>query len=146
MENISINKSEAIKDIINIQDNHKLGIFFIVIAAICFALIAVLVKQVRHLPLMEIILFRNIPLMIIIPGMIKKTKVLPFGNNKPILWFSGLVNAIGMLANFYAFTVMLLTDAITIKQLSPFFIFLLAGIFLKEKLSLHKFPFLYSLF
>jgi len=82
---------------------------------------------------MEIILFRNIPIMIIIPVMIKKIKVSPFGNNKPILWFSGLINAIGILASFYAYTAMPLTDAMTIKQLSPFFIFLLAGIFLKEK-------------
>ncbi len=90
---------------------------------------------------MEIILLRNIPIMIIIPGMIKKVKVSPFGNNKPILWFSGLINVIGILASFYAFTAMPLTDAMTIKQLSPFFIFLLAGIFLKEKLSLQQIPF-----
>jgi hypothetical protein len=60
-------------------------------AAICFALIAVLVKQVKHLPLMEIVLFRNIPMMIIISGMIKKGNIPPFGNNKPILILSGLV-------------------------------------------------------
>ncbi|MEA2022028.1 MAG: hypothetical protein U9N08_06100 [Candidatus Caldatribacteriota bacterium] len=41
-------------------------------AAICFALIAVLVKQVRHLPLMEIVIFRNIPMMIIVSSMIRK--------------------------------------------------------------------------
>ncbi len=130
-----------IKVRINIQDNYKAGIFFIVITSICFALIAVLVKQVRHLPLMEIILFRNIPAMIIIPGMIKKVKVSPFGNNKGILWFSGFVAAISILAIFYAFTVMSLTDAITILNLSPFFTFFLAGIFLKEKLHLRQMSF-----
>ena len=130
-----------IKVRINIQDNYKAGIFFIVTASLCFALIAVLVKQVRHLPLMEIILFRNIPAMIIIPGMIKKVKVPPFGNNKPILWFSGLVNTFGILAIFYAFTAMPLTDAVTIRNLGPFFTFFLAGIFLKEKLHLRQIPF-----
>ena len=34
-----------------------------------------------------------------------------------------------------------LTDAMTIKQLSPFFIFFLAGIFLKEKIHLRQIPF-----
>lgn len=136
-----INKSEAIKTKINKEDNYKTGIFLIILASLCFAFIAVMVKQVGHLPVTEIILIRNIPIMIIIPGMIKKAKVSPFGNNNPILCFSGLVNAIAMLAGFYAFTTMLLTDAMTIKQLSPFFVFLLAGIFLKEKLSLQQIPF-----
>ena len=90
---------------------------------------------------MEIILFRNIPALIIIPGIIKKTKVPPFGNNKPILWFSGLLTPIAMLAGFYTFTAMPLTDAITIRNLSPFFTFFLAGIFLKEKLHLRQIPF-----
>jgi len=112
-----------------------------VTATICFALVAVLVKQVRHLPLMEIVFFRSIPMMIIIPGMIKKVKVSLWGNNKSILWFSGLVTAIGMLTRFYTFTAMPLTDAITIQQLSPFFIFFLAGIFLKERLHLRQIPF-----
>jgi len=90
---------------------------------------------------MEIILFRNIPTMIIIPGMIKKVKVSPFGNNKPILWFSGFVTAIATLASYYAFTAMSLTDAITILNLSPFFTFFFAGIFLKEKLHFRQIPF-----
>ena len=46
-----------------------------------------------------------------------------------------------MTALYYAVTVMSLTDAIALKQLDPFFIFFLAGIFLKEKLSLRQLPF-----
>ena len=113
-----------------------------VIASSCFALIAVMVKKISHLPLMEIILFSYIPTMIIIPGMIKKANISPFGNNKPILWFSGLLTVISMLASFYTFKVMTLTDAMTIRNLSPFFTFFLAGIFLKEKLRFRQIPFL----
>ena len=112
-------------------------------AAISFALIAVLVTQVRHLPLMQIVLFRNIPMMIIISVMIKKENIPPFGNNKPILILSGLVITIGTLAGFYAFTTMPLTDALTIQQLNPFFTFFLAGIFLKEKLHFQQIPFFF---
>ena len=90
---------------------------------------------------MEIILFRNIPTMLIIPLMIKKSKIPFFGNNKFILWFRSLIGAIAMMAMFYAFKVMLLTDAVTIHNLSPFFTFLLAGIFLQEKLPLRQLPF-----
>jgi drug/metabolite transporter (DMT)-like permease len=126
---------------IDTKDNYKAGIFLIILSSLCFALIAAMVKQVGHLPVTEIILIRNIPIMIIIPGMIKKAKVSPFGNNKPILWFSGLVITIAMITGFYAYTMMPLTDAITIRNLSPFFTFFLAGIFLKEKLSLQQIPF-----
>ncbi len=100
-----------------------------------------MVKQVKHLPLMEIILFRNIPSMIIVPIVLKKMNISFFGNNKPFLWFRGLMSTLGTLTSFYAFTVMTLTDAITILNLSPFFTFFLAGIFLQEKLSLRQLPF-----
>ena len=100
-----------------------------------------MVKQVKHLPLMEIMLFRNIPTMIIVPIMLKKMNICFFGNNKPFLWFRGLMGTLGMITTFYAFTVMSLTDAITLLQLAPFFIFFLAGIFLQEKLSLRQLPF-----
>ena len=125
----------------NIQDNYKAGICFIIINTIFFSLIAVLVKQVRHLPLMEIIFFRNIPTMIIIPFMIKKSNISFWGNNKFSLWFRSLSVVIGMIALFYTYTVMSLTDAISLQQLGPFFTCFLAGIFLKEKLHFRQLPF-----
>jgi len=99
-----------------------------------------MVKQVKHLPLMEIMLFRTIPIMIIVPIMLKKKNIYFFGNNKPFLWFRSLMGTLGMITTFYAFTVMSLTDAITLLQLAPFFTFFLAGIFLQEKLSLRQLP------
>ncbi len=89
---------------------------------------------------MEIMLFRNIPSMIIVPIVLKKMNISFFGNNKSLLWFRGLTSTLGILTSFYAFTVMTLTDAITILNLSPIFTFFLAGIFLQEKLSLRQLP------
>ena len=140
LENTSINKSEAIKVRINIQDNYKAGILLIILASLFFALMALLVKEVGHLPLMEIVFFRNIPSMLIIPLMIKKTNISFLGNNRFILFFRSFIGAIATIAMFYAYTVMSLTDAITLEQLSPFFVFFLAGIFLHEKLSLRQLP------
>ncbi|HER24170.1 MAG TPA: DMT family transporter [Candidatus Atribacteria bacterium] len=125
---------------IDTKDNYKVGIFFILISCICFSLIAVGVKQVGHLPLMEIVFFQNIPAMIIIPIILKKMNISLLGNNKPFLWSSGFLNVIIQLAKFYTFTVMLLADAATIHRLSPFFIFFLSGIFLKEKISFRRIP------
>ena len=123
-----------------VQENYRNGILFILISCICFASVAALVKQVKHIPVMELVIFRNIPMMIIVPGMIIKDKIPPFGNNKPILILSGLVIAVGTLAGFYAFATLSLTDALTIQQLNPFFTFILAGLFLKEKLHLKQIP------
>jgi drug/metabolite transporter (DMT)-like permease len=126
---------------INIQDNYKAGILFIILSSISFALMALLVKEVGHLPLMEIVFLRNIPTMLIVPLMIKKTSLSFLGNNKFILLFRSFIVTISLMASFYTYTVMSLTDAITLEQLSPFFVFFLAGIFLHEKISLRQLPF-----
>lgn len=135
-----IKNSQLTKVKIDTKDNYILGIFFIIISSLCFALVAVIVKYVRHLPLMEIVFFQNIPAMIIIPLMLKKMKISILGNNKPFLWFCGFLVIITDLAKYYTFTVMLLADATTIQKLSPFFVFFLSGIFLKEKLNFRQIP------
>jgi len=109
-----------------------------IIATICFSLMAAMVKFLRHLPVMEIILFRNIPIMLIIPLILKNKKISFWGNNKPLLLFRSLLSGFAVIAYFYTITVMILTDAVTIKQLSPIFIILLASIFLGEKINLKK--------
>lgn len=103
-------------------------------ASLGMALSAVFVKQVRHLPLMEIIFFRNLPTMIIVPIILKKMKISLIGNNIPILCFRGFMGILGMITIFYTFIAMPLTDSLTIQQLRPFFIFFLSGALLKEKL------------
>jgi len=109
-----------------------------VIATICFSLMAAMVKFLRHLPVMEIIFFRNIPIMLIIPLILKNKKISFWGNNKPLLLLRSLLSGFAVIAYFYTITVMILTDAVTIKQLSPFFIILLASIFLGEKIDFRK--------
>jgi len=74
-----INTNKAIKTKIIVRDNYNAGIFFIIISSICYALMAAMIKQVGHLPLMEMILFRSIPTMIIVPNISKKNEYFPFG-------------------------------------------------------------------
>lgn len=124
------------------KDNYKLGIFFIIISSLCFASVAVMVKYLRHIPLMEILFFQNITAMIIVPLMSKKMHIPLLGNNKPSLLVGGFLGISTELTKFYTFTFMLLADASTIHRLSPFFIFVLSGIFLKEKLNFRQIPLL----
>ena len=123
------------------KDKPNVGILMMVITTICFSLMAGMVKYLRHLPLMEIIFFQNIPIMLIIPLILKNKKNSLWGNNKPLLLLRSLLACFGAIAYFYSITVMILTDAVTIKQLSPIFIIFLSSIFLGEKIGSKKITF-----
>jgi drug/metabolite transporter (DMT)-like permease len=125
----------------NGEDKPNIGILMMIIATICFSLMAAMVKFLRHLPVMEIIFFRNLPIMLIIPLILKNKKISFWGNNKPLLLLRSLLSSFAAIAFFYTITVMILTDAVTIKQLSPFFIILLASIFLGETIDFRKITF-----
>ena len=122
----------------NREDQPNMGILMMIIATICFSLMAAMVKFLGHLPVMEIIFFRSLTIMLIIPIILKNKKIPFWGNNKPLLLLRSLFSCFAVIAYFYTITVMILTDAITIKQLSPFFIILLASIFLGEKIDFKK--------
>lgn len=122
----------------NGEDKSNIGILMMIIATICFSLMVAMVKFLRHLPVMEIIFFRNIPTMLIIPLILKNKNISFWGNNKPLLLLRSLFSGFAVIAYFYTITVMILTDAVTIKQLSPFFIILLASMFLGEKIAFRK--------
>ena len=109
-----------------------------IIATIYLSLMAAMVKFLGHLPVMEIIFFRSLTIMLIIPIILKNKKIPFWGNNKPLLLLRSLFSCFAVIAYFYTISVMILTDAITIKQLSPFFIILLASIFLGEKIGFKK--------
>ena len=122
----------------NGEDRPNVGILTMIIATICFSLMAGMVKFLGHLPVMEIILFRSIPIMLIIPLMLKYKKISFWGNNKPLLLLRNLLSVFATIAYLYTLTVMILTDAITINQLSPIFIIFLSSIFLGEKIDFKK--------
>jgi len=110
-----------------------------IIATICFSIMVLLVKYLRHYPLAEIIFFRSLAIMLIIPPILKKNKIPFLGNNRFLLIVRCLISGIIMACYFYTVTVMNLTDAITLKQLSPFFIIILASIWLGEKITLKQY-------
>jgi len=120
------------------EDKSNSGILMMIIATICFSLMSAMVKYLGHLPVMEITFFRNIPIMLIIPLILKSKKISFWGNNKPLLLLRSSLSSFASIAYFYTITVMVLTDAVTIKQLSPILIIFLSGIFLGEKIDFKK--------
>jgi len=109
-----------------------------IIATICLSLMIVFVKYLSHLPVMEIVFFRNLIIMLTVPLVLTKEKIPIWGINKPLLLLRSVFSGIATITYFYTAKVMLLTDAVTIKQLSPFFILFLANIFLREKINTTK--------
>ena len=124
------------------RDNKRLGILFITISSFCLALMSMLVKKLGHLPIMEIMFFQNLPAMVIMPIILMKMRIPIFGNNKPFLLINGFISLFAQLTKYYTYTVMLLADATIIHRLSPFIVFFLSGIFLKEKLYFRRIPIL----
>jgi drug/metabolite transporter (DMT)-like permease len=113
-----------------------------IIASIFLSLSAALVKYIRYLPLMEITFFLNLPAMIIAPVLLKYKNIPFYGNNKIILLLRCFLGFISMVGYYFTCTKMYLSDAITIQQLAPFFIIILAIIILKEKIIFQQIPML----
>lgn len=114
---------------------YKFGILIMLVATIGFASTAVTVKFLRDLPLMEVIFFRSFPSILIIPIILKKKKISFWGNNHLFLLTRCLFSIFNTTAYYFTIRVMLLADAVTIKQLGPFFMIILAKIFLQEKIT-----------
>lgn len=124
------------------SDNHKLGIMLMLLAALFLALIAFIIKLTENIPLMEIVLFRNLPTMLITPIiiMMMKPNISIWGKNKRLLVLRGLLGAMGMITMFYTYTKMPITDSTAIQRLNPFFIIIMSIIFLHEKYDIKQFP------
>jgi len=125
-------KSHNDKKIIGTKQN-QFGILLMLIASIFFSLMAPIIKNLNHLPLMELIFFRNLPTVLILPWIIKIKDISIFGKNKLFLLLRSLFGFITMIGFVFTFMKMNLTDAMAIRQLSPFIIIYLSIVFLHEK-------------
>jgi len=125
-------KSHNNKKILGSKKN-KFGILLMLIGSIFFSLMALIIKNLNHLPLMELIFFRNLPTFLILPWIIKIKGISIFGQNKLLLLLRSLFGFISMIGFVFTFMRMNTTDAMAIRQLSPFIIIFLSIVFLHEK-------------
>ena len=97
------------------------------------------VRLSGDLPTMQKVFFRNFVALFFALGVMKK-KHIRFGcatrKNSMVLFTRSLAGSLGMIGNFYAIDVLVLSDASILNKMSPFFCVLFSFIFLREKLKI----------
>lgn len=102
------------------------------LAGIFFALMQVLVKNIPHLPAVEIVFFRSLISLVATYVILKRKRVPLFGNNKKLLMIRGASGALALIMFFYTLQNIPLASAVTLQYLSPIFTAIL-GIFIAKE-------------
>lgn len=116
------------------------AIIWMLVSALAFALMGAMVKLASQVTVVEKVFFRNLITFLLMLIIIIKEKENPFrqtGATK-FLIFRSLAGLAGVILYFYAISNMPLADSTMLNKLSPFFVILFAGIFLKEGFNLRK--------
>lgn len=126
-ETISIKKKEI--------NQKNLGIVYILISALFFAMMSFFVRMSGDLPTMQKAFFRNFVAALVSGIMLLKSKE-GFKIKKeglPFLLLRASLGTIGIYCNFYALDHMNISDASMLNKLSPFFAVIMSIFILKEK-------------
>ncbi len=116
------------------MDNDRKGVFWILFSTVFFALMGVVVKWTPGIPVFEKVLARNLIGAIIMFFIIKR-KHMPFNlNHAPLMLYRSVNGTLGILAAFWAISLLPLSNAVILNSLSPFFVLIMAYFFLKEKI------------
>ncbi len=120
--------------------NRKKGIIFITASAFGFAMMSAFVKISGDLPSFQKTFFRNIVSLMVAFALISKHRGNFFGqkNNQKTLLIRSIFGTLGILFNFYSIDKLVLSDANMLNKLSPFFVIIFSGIFLKEKVNIKQ--------
>ncbi len=108
------------------------------ISTLCFALANVFVKQVSHLPTMEIVFFRCAFGVIFCYVGLRKANADWRGSNRKLLLLRGLFGTTALYFFFLTVQNIPLASAMTIQYLSPIFTTIIAIFLLKESVKLFQ--------
>lgn len=113
------------------------GVIYIVLAALCFALMNTFVRLSGDLPSIQKSFFRNLVALVFAAIILKKNKggFLHDKKNLGLLIVRSICGTIGILCNFYAVDHLVLADASMLNKMSPFFAIVFSYFFLKEKVN-----------
>lgn len=116
------------------MNNEKKGILWILVSTFFFALMGVMVKWTPNIPVFEKVLFRNIiGAAIMFIFIISKRMPLKL-HHTPLMVYRSFNGTLGILTQFWAISLLPLSNAVILNSLSPFFVLILAFFFLREKI------------
>ncbi|MBF8982442.1 DMT family transporter [Lutibacter sp. B2] len=124
------------------MNNKTKAIIYMLGSSFFFALMAALVKLSGDLPTVQKIFCRNLVSCFVAGGIAIHHKKKLFGKreNQKYLLLRSLLGTIGMICYFYSIDHMLLSDSAMLNKINPFFVSILACLFLKEKFSKIQIP------
>jgi drug/metabolite transporter (DMT)-like permease len=112
------------------------GVFYMLIASFCFALMGVFVKILSSsLGILEITFFRNIFGVALIGVTLFNVPLKNRGGRLGLLFFRGIIGFLALLAWFYNIAHIPLADAMTFSRTAPIFTAVIAFFALNERLS-----------
>jgi len=117
-----------------IKNSVPMSVWYMLLSALGFALMAACVKEVSGLgiPVLEIVAARAVVSGIISYADIKRKNISMWGNNKTLLIARGTVGSFALMFVYYAVTTLPLAEATVLQYLHPVFTAVLALFFLKE--------------
>ncbi|MFT9493396.1 DMT family transporter [Anaerosolibacter sp.] len=116
------------------------GIFFILLSSFFFSIMAIAVKSIPEIPVAEKIFVRNILGVFISAFILYKNKESFSGNNTKLLFARSIFGVSGVATYYYTIGRLPLSDAVILNKLSPFFVIILAYIFLDERIKKLQIP------
>lgn len=117
------------------------GVKYMLYSTVFFSFMQLLVKKMDYIPFYEIIFFRAIISCFISGSTILNEGISFLGNNKKLLLLRGLFGTASLTSFFYALHNVPLGSAITIVNIKPFLILIIASVVLKEKISIYQWVF-----
>ena len=102
-------------------------------STLAFALMNVFIKQLSHLPAMEIVFFRCLISLLACLYGLRFTNVNPLGNNRLMLVLRGTFGTVALYTFFLTIQNVPLANAVTIQYLSPIFTTIIAIFLLGER-------------
>ena len=113
------------------------GIFYITLAAFCFAMMSLFVRLSGDLPPMQKAFFRNFVALLFAGGILWKDHILLKVPREDwiYLFLRVFCGTAGLICNFYAIDHLHIADANMLNKMSPFFAIIASYFLLKEKVA-----------
>lgn len=127
----------------SVNKDYLKGVFYILLSAFSFALMALFVRLSGNVPFVQKTFFRNIVALGItffsiiagiIRGGIEQYKIPK--ESWPFLFLRSVAGSIGIFGNFYAIDHLILADASILNKMAPFYTVIFCFLLLKEKIKI----------